>query len=125
MSNQFSGTKEVAENLAFNLDDLNKYIQEKEINIPSISNYKQFKGGQSNPTYLLTGNGENYVLRRKPPGKLLKSAHAVDREYRVITALEDTPVPTPKTYHLCEDPEIIGTDFYICLLYTSDAADDL
>ena len=64
MSNQFSGTKEVAENLAFNLDDLNKYIQEKEINIPSISKYKQFKGGQSNPTYLLTGNGENYVQKK-------------------------------------------------------------
>ena len=113
MSNQFSGTKEVAENLAFNLEALNKYIQRISIDIPLISDCKQFKGGQSNPTYLLSGEGKNYVLRRKPPGKLLKSAHAVDREYRVITALQDTPVPTPKTYHLCEDPEIIGTNFYI------------
>ena len=113
MSNQFSGTKEVAENLAFNLEALNKYIQRIGIDIPVISECKQFKGGQSNPTYLLSGESKNYVLRRKPPGKLLKSAHAVDREYRVITALRDTPVPIPKTYHLCEDPEIIGTDFYI------------
>ena len=113
MSKQFSGTKEVAENLAFSLDDLNKYLRKKEIDISLISECKQFKGGQSNPTYLLTGNGKNYVLRRKPPGKLLKSAHAVDREYRVISALKDTPVPTPKTYHLCEDPKVIGTDFYI------------
>ena len=113
MSNQFSGTKEVTENLAFSLDDLNGYILDRGINIPSISEIKQFKGGQSNPTYLLTGNGKKYVLRRKPPGKLLKSAHAVDREYRVISALKDTPVPIPKTYHLCEDPKVIGTDFYI------------
>jgi aminoglycoside phosphotransferase (APT) family kinase protein len=113
VSNQFSGTKEVAENLAFSLDNLNKYLSEKSVNISLISGCKQFKGGQSNPTYLLTGNGKNYVLRRKPPGKLLKSAHAVDREYRVISALKDTPVPIPKTYHLCEDPKVIGTDFYI------------
>ena len=91
MSNQFSGTKEVAENLAFSLDNLNKYLLEKAINISLISECKQFKGGQSNPTYLLTGNGKNYVLRRKPPGKLLKSAHAVDREYRVISALRIPP----------------------------------
>jgi aminoglycoside phosphotransferase (APT) family kinase protein len=73
----------------------------------------QFQGGQSNPTYyILAGSGE-YVLRRKPPGKLLPSAHAVDREYRVITALRDSGVPVPRTYLLCEDPSVLGTPFYV------------
>jgi aminoglycoside phosphotransferase (APT) family kinase protein len=74
---------------------------------------RQFRGGQSNPTYFLSTPGGDYVLRRKPPGKLLPSAHAVDREYRVITALNQTDVPVPRTYLLCEDPEVIGTIFYV------------
>ncbi len=113
MSEQFSGTKEVSEKLAFNLEDLNVYLEKKDINIGNILNYEQFKGGQSNPTYLLTSENNKYVLRRKPPGKLLKSAHAVDREYKVLTSLQNTEVPTPKTIHLCEDESVIGTIFYI------------
>ena len=113
MSEQFSGTKEVSEKLAFNLEDLNIYLEKKDINIGKILNYEQFKGGQSNPTYLLTSENNKYVLRRKPPGKLLKSAHAVDREYKVLTSLQNTEVPTPKTIHLCEDESVIGTIFYI------------
>jgi aminoglycoside phosphotransferase (APT) family kinase protein len=74
---------------------------------------RQFVGGQSNPTYYLTDEDREYVLRRKPPGKLLPSAHAVDREYRVISALAGTGVPVPRTYALCEDPNVIGTAFYI------------
>ncbi|MBS0518427.1 MAG: phosphotransferase [Proteobacteria bacterium] len=75
---------------------------------------EQFKGGQSNPTYRLTdGSGRRYVLRRKPPGKLLPSAHAVDREFRVISALNRTNVPTPHAYALCEDEGVLGTAFYI------------
>ena len=74
---------------------------------------RQFRGGQSNPTYFLGTPDRDYVLRRKPPGKLLPSAHAVDREYRVITALAPTDVPVPRTYALCEDPEVIGTIFYV------------
>ena len=75
---------------------------------------EQFKGGQSNPTYRLTdGAGRRYVLRRKPPGKLLPSAHAVDREFRVISALNRTDVPTPRAYALCEDDGVVGTAFYI------------
>ena len=74
---------------------------------------KKFSGGQSNPTYLLeTGSGE-YVLRRKPPGQLLKSAHAVEREYRVMRALSATAVPVPETFHLCEDESIIGSVFFV------------
>ena len=113
MSEQFSGTKEVSEKLAFNLEDLNIYLEKNDINIGNILNYEQFKGGQSNPTYLLTSENNKYVLRRKPPGKLLKSAHAVDREYKVLTSLQNTEVPTPKTIHLCEDESVIGTIFYI------------
>ena len=74
---------------------------------------RQFAGGQSNPTFLVQSANHSYVLRRKPPGKLLPSAHAVDREYRVIAALADTAVPVAKAYALCEDPEVIGTPFYV------------
>lgn len=74
---------------------------------------RQFAGGQSNPTYLVESANRRYVLRRKPPGKLLPSAHAVDREYRVIVALANTDVPVAKPYALCEDATVIGTEFYV------------
>jgi len=74
---------------------------------------EKFAGGQSNPTFRLTAGDRSYVLRRKPPGELLKSAHAVDREYRVITALRDTGVPVPRTFVLCEDDSVIGSMFYV------------
>jgi len=75
----------------------------------------QFEGGQSNPTFHLTdGDGRMFVLRKKPPGKLLPSAHQVDREYRVIKALSDhTDVPVPKPFLLCRDDSVIGTAFYL------------
>jgi aminoglycoside phosphotransferase (APT) family kinase protein len=73
----------------------------------------QFAVGQSNPTYMITTRGREFVLRKKPPGTLLPSAHAVDREYRVITALGGTEVPVPKTYLLCEDESVLGTAFFI------------
>ena len=74
---------------------------------------RQFAGGQSNPTFLVQSSDHRYVLRRKPPGKLLPSAHAVDREYRVIVALANTDVPVAKAYALCEDPAVIGAAFYV------------
>jgi aminoglycoside phosphotransferase (APT) family kinase protein len=74
---------------------------------------EQFKGGQSNPTFRLQARSGYYVLRRKPPGKLLPSAHAVDREYRVITALRGTGVPVARSYALCTDDGVIGTAFYV------------
>ncbi len=73
----------------------------------------EFKGGQSNPTYRLTTPSASYVLRRKPPGTLLPSAHAVDREYRMLSALAGTGVPVPRTYLLCEDAAVVGTMFYV------------
>lgn len=84
--------------------------------VPAIKgpvDVQQFKGGQSNPTYLLKAGDKKYVLRRKPPGNLLPSAHAVDREYRVMDALKDTDVPVPRMVCLCTDPEVIGTMFYV------------
>jgi aminoglycoside phosphotransferase (APT) family kinase protein len=74
---------------------------------------EKFAGGQSNPTFKLTARSGVYVLRRQPPGALLKSAHAVDREYRVTRALADTGVPVARVFHLCEDPAVIGSLFYV------------
>ena len=109
----FSGTKEVAENLKFDELKLQEWFGD---NIPSagkIDKVVQFKGGQSNPTYKISSTNQVFVLRRKPPGILLPSAHAVEREYKVITALQNTEVPVPKTYGLCEDADIIGTPFFV------------
>ncbi|KAK2798438.1 hypothetical protein FQN51_007701 [Onygenales sp. PD_10] len=94
---------------------LERYINQ---NVPSIKtpvDVKQFGFGQSNPTYQLTAaDGQRYVLRKKPPGKLLsKTAHRVEREYQIIHALEPTDVPVPKAMCLCEDDSVIGTAFYI------------
>ncbi|MBY0497025.1 MAG: phosphotransferase [Cyanobacteria bacterium] len=74
---------------------------------------RQFEGGQSNPTYVLETADRRYVLRKKPPGKLLPSAHAVDREYRVMKALAGTTVPVPPALLMCDDASVIGTPFFI------------
>ena len=110
---QFRGTIPVQERHRFDVGRLAHYLRGK---IPPFSgalSVQQFKGGQSNPTYLIDAGTRKYVLRRKPPGQLLPSAHAVDREYRVMTALADSDVPVPRTWCLCEDPEIIGTAFFV------------
>jgi len=74
---------------------------------------EKFAGGQSNPTFKLSAGDRKFVLRRKPPGQLLASAHAVDREFRVIAALQDTDVPVPGAVALCKEDEIIGSMFYL------------
>jgi aminoglycoside phosphotransferase (APT) family kinase protein len=74
---------------------------------------EKFAGGQSNPTFRISAASGTYVLRRQPPGDLLKSAHAVDREFRVMAALRNTDVPVPRVLHLCEDRDVIGSMFYI------------
>ncbi|KMU86467.1 acyl-Coenzyme A dehydrogenase family protein [Coccidioides immitis H538.4] len=98
--------------------DIPAFERYLERNVPSIKvplDVKQFGFGQSNPTYLLTASdGQKFVMRKKPPGKLLsKTAHRVDREYQIIHALENTDVPVPKAICLCEDDSVIGTAFYI------------
>jgi aminoglycoside phosphotransferase (APT) family kinase protein len=110
---QFSGTKEVAERHRFDEGRLFEYLAQNVDGFAGPLEVRQFKGGQSNPTYQLVTPDRKYVLRRKPPGKLLKSAHAVDREYRVIKALGTTGFPVPKAYVLCEDEDVIGTVFYV------------
>ncbi len=92
---------------------LTKYLEQNIEGFTGPATFEKFSGGQSNPTFMVTADSGRYVLRRQPHGKLLKSAHAVDREYRVIAALQDTSVPVPKAYHLCEDREVIGSMFYV------------
>ena len=110
---QFSGTMEVRERHKFDIAALENYLKQNIVGFKGPLEVSQFKGGQSNPSYMLVTPDRKYVLRRKPPGKLLPSAHAVDREYRVLTALAKTDVPVPKTYCLCEDEAVIGTMFYV------------
>jgi aminoglycoside phosphotransferase (APT) family kinase protein len=108
-----SGTKDVAETHRFDERRLADWMSANVEGFAGPLEVRQFKGGQSNPTYQLITPGRKYVMRRKPPGKLLPSAHAVDREYRVITALYPTGFPVPRTYGLCTDDEVIGTMFYV------------
>lgn len=109
----YIGTKEVSENLKFDISKLQQWIDANIQSSGKIQLVEQFKGGQSNPTYKIKTENNSLVLRRKPPGKLLPSAHAVDREYRVISALGETNVPVPRTYGLCEDEDVVGTPFFI------------
>ena len=106
-------TAEVREQHRFDTGALERYLRDRIPDFRGPITVRQFRGGQSNPTYHLAAGGREFVLRRKPPGKLLPSAHAVDREYRVITALGRTSVPVPRTYVLCEDDAVIGTAFYV------------
>lgn len=109
----FSGTQEVREQHRFDLKRLETYLAERIDGFTTPLTLRQFKGGQSNPTYQLVTSTQKYVLRRKPPGKLLPSAHAVDREFRILSALHPTGFPVARPYLLCEDESIIGTIFYV------------
>src|SRR5262249_51198025 len=109
----FSGTKDVARSLQLDAARLADYLQRKITGFAGPLDLRQFKGGQSNPTYLLTTPGRRYVLRRKPPGKLLPSAHAADREFRVISALHAQRFPVPEPMLYCDDETVAGTPFYV------------
>jgi len=113
LEEKFSGTMPVREQHRFEVGRLQRYMEQHVEGFSGTLEVEQFRGGQSCPTYKLSAGGKRYVLRRKPPGKLLPSAHAVDREYRVISALAETPVPVARTYALCADETIVGTAFYI------------
>ena len=90
-----------------------QYLQQHLDDFELPAQLRQFQGGQSNPTYLIQTPSKKFVLRKKPPGKLLPSAHLIEREYRILRALPDTEVPVPRARVLCEDPSIIGTPFYV------------
>jgi aminoglycoside phosphotransferase (APT) family kinase protein len=110
---QNTGTRDVAEGHRFDEQRLLDYLSSHVESFSGPLSVRQFKGGQSNPTYLLEAASGRYVLRRKPPGKLLKSAHAVDREFRIISALYANGFPVPSPLVLCEDDEVIGTTFFV------------
>ena len=113
MYDQFVGTKPVDERHRFDAVRLHEYMRANVEGYSGALEVEQFRGGQSNPTYRLAAGGRRYVLRRKPPGKLLPSAHAVEREFRVIQALYRVGFPVARSYALCEDDGVIGTAFYI------------
>lgn len=109
----FAGTKPVEETHRFNEANLADWMQANVAGYAGPLEVRQFKGGQSNPTYQLITPARKYVLRRKPPGKLLPSAHAVDREFKVISALYPTGFPVARPFGLCTDEAVIGTMFYV------------
>ncbi len=112
-SAQNSGTSEVRAAHRFDEAALEHWLEREVEGYAGPLRVEQFKGGQSNPTYKLVTPSRSYVLRRKPPGRLLPGAHAVDREYRVITALGRQDFPVARTFGLCEDESVIGTPFYV------------
>ena len=110
---EFTGTRAVREGYELDEGALTEYMRAHVEGFEGPLSVAQFKGGQSNPTYKITAKSGAYVLRRKPPGKLLPSAHAVDREFRVISALYGQNFPVARPFALCEDDAVIGTMFYI------------
>mgnify|MGYP003670139641 CR=1 FL=1 len=112
---QFSGTMPVASRQQFDVAALQEYLKDKLPDTKGDLTVEQFKGGQSNPTFRLKWGDRFYVMRSKPgpAAKLLRSAHAIDREFRIINALAGSEVPVPEAYCLCEDESVIGRAFYI------------
>ncbi len=111
---EFSGTKPVEERHRIDEISLDRWLSQNVDGYKGPLTVLQFKGGQSNPTYRLDTPDRSYVMRRKPFGKLLPSAHAVDREFRVISALSKQPgFPVARAYALCTDDNVIGAAFYI------------
>jgi aminoglycoside phosphotransferase (APT) family kinase protein len=107
------GARLVAPIHPFDEAGLAAYLRARVADFSGPLSVEQYQGGQSNPTYRIIAGRSRYVLRRKPPGRLLPSAHAVDREYRVMSALAGTDVPVAKMLALCEDETVIGTAFYV------------
>ncbi|MCJ1960965.1 phosphotransferase [Novosphingobium mangrovi (ex Hu et al. 2023)] len=108
-----SGTTPVREGYEIDLDRLDAWMRGHVEGYAGPLSAAQFRGGQSNPTYLLTTPGTRYVLRRKPPGQLLKGAHAIEREARVMAALGPTGFPVPKVHAICTDDTVLGTWFFV------------
>lgn len=109
----FTGLGATPDHLKIDDAALTRYMSAHVASFEGPIDVQKFKGGQSNPTYLVSTPSKKYVVRRKPPGKLLPSAHAIEREYKVMTALGTQGFPVPKTYTLCEDASIIGTPFFV------------
>lgn len=110
---EFTGTRELADADRFDETALAKWMQENVDGYEGPMTVKKFAGGQSNPTYKISAKSGSYVLRRKPLGKLLPSAHAVDREFKVLSGLHPTGFPVARPYGLCTDDDVIGSMFYV------------
>jgi len=115
VNEQFVGTMPVQERHRFDIAALERYLRGRIEGFAGPLTVEQFRGGQSNPTYRLAAGGKHCVLQAQPgpAAKLLPSAHAVEREYRVMTALGQAGIPVPKTYCLCEDENVIGRAFFV------------
>lgn len=113
LQDSFSGTRPVPAQHGFDVARLESWLRGRLPDFEGGLEVAQFNGGQSNPTFLLRSGMRQWVLRRKPPGTLLASAHAVDREYRVISALAATDVPVARAQLFCSDPAVIGSIFYV------------
>ncbi|MBW7926081.1 MAG: phosphotransferase family protein [Burkholderiaceae bacterium] len=109
----YSGTMAVPESSGFDVSRLAAHLSDRLTGFDGPIELRQFRGGQSNPTYLLTCGALRFVLRRRPAGKLLPSAHAIDREFRVTSALLGSGVPVAKPLLYCDDESVIGSSFYI------------
>jgi aminoglycoside phosphotransferase (APT) family kinase protein len=112
-SEKFRGTTAIREAHRFDESGLADWLGQNVAGYGGPLAIEQFKGGQSNPTYKLITPERSYVMRRKPPGLLLPGAHAVEREARVVSALETVQFPVPHVYGICSDSELIGTPFYV------------
>jgi len=110
---RYSGVGAVRASHHFDVGALEDHLSDRLPGFARPLEVRQFKGGQSNPTYSISSPGGRWVLRRKPPGELLPSAHAVEREYRVIAALNRIDFPVPEALLVCEDADVIGTPFYV------------
>lgn len=128
---QFSGEESPPPHLALDLDRLAAWLGPRVSGMDRDLTAAKFKGGQSNPTYRLSSPGGDYVLRRKPPGQLVPSAHRIDREYRILAALAGSGVPVPRTYAYCDDESVIGTEFFVVehvagrVFWEADMGDDV
>jgi aminoglycoside phosphotransferase (APT) family kinase protein len=109
----YTGTEATPTHLAFDLDRLDRFLRNRLPGYRGPVTAEKFRGGQSNPTYKLVAGERSYVLRRRPPGKLLPSAHAIDREFRVMSAVHREGFPVPEPFLYCDDESIVGTAFYI------------
>ena len=114
-SELFTGTRPVTEQHRFDVAALEAYLREHVEGFAGPLSVEQFKGGQSNPTFKLITPGKTYVMRSKPgpAAKLLPSAHAIDREFRVMRGLAGSEVPVATMHTLCEDESVIGRAFYV------------
>jgi aminoglycoside phosphotransferase (APT) family kinase protein len=111
--NAVDETREVREAHRFDEQRLARWLEGRLPGMSGALQVRQFRGGQSNPTFLLAANDRRWVLRKKPPGVLLPSAHMVEREFRILSALAESDVPVPRAHLSCEDPDVIGTPFYV------------